>query len=96
MDTAKSIIRYLILLIVIIMLCWGYGEYKELKIWGEHNSIVKLWPRLQKEEIKSISFCEASRPDTGDSDVIFEVPKENLQEFTEMLDHYCPVNVLGY
>lgn len=86
MKTMRTIFKILILIIVLILIYWGYREYYELKKWGEHNSLVKLWPRLQKEKIKSISFCKAFNPDTGKNDVVFEVPKENLQECIKILD----------
>jgi len=53
--------------------------------WREHVSLVAIWPRLQKEKIERISFCnEILRVDI-DSWACRNVPKVNLDECIRLI-----------
>jgi hypothetical protein len=65
MKTMRTIFKILILIIVLILIYWGYRQYYSRGKWREYNSLVKLYPRLKREKIESIAFCEAVTSDTG-------------------------------
>lgn len=75
-----------IIIIILVLGFWGYRQYTELRKWGEFDSLVKLWPQLQKEHIRGISFFVEANPDIGENNIVFEVPEEDLQEFITILD----------
>jgi hypothetical protein len=54
--------------------------------WQERVTLVGLWPRLHKEEIKSISFCNEHLIANIDSWQCWDVPKERLDECIKLLD----------
>ncbi len=81
----KKIVIVPVLVLVVFLIYWGYERWPSQK-WREYRSLVRLWPRLQKEKIKSISFFVAANPDIGKNDVVFEVPEENLQECIKLFD----------
>jgi hypothetical protein len=55
--------------------------------WREYSTLVALWPRLQKEKIKSIGFCRELPGVDIDIWHTWHVPKENLDECVRLIDN---------
>ena len=63
----KKIVIVPVLVLVVFLIYWGYERWPSQK-WREYRSLVRLWPRLQREKIKSISFCDTVNLETGEYD----------------------------
>jgi hypothetical protein len=53
--------------------------------WQERVTLVGLWPRLQKEKIEQISFCDTIYRTPIDSWPCWNAPKENLDECIKII-----------
>lgn len=106
----KRMFIALAMVFVVYLIYKGYERWPSQN-WREYRSLVRIWPRLKKEKIKSIRFTQAMNLQTGsenesffqeivtifsfrirDANVVeswlpgFEVPKENLPEFVNIVD----------
>jgi len=115
MKKKKIFITFATIVFVVFLIYCGYDRWPTQK-WREYRSLVRLWPRLKKEKIESISFCDAPYSEIAKGEeeslfssfkeeivetygfrtrdendvkswrVIFEIPKENLQECIKLID----------
>ncbi len=46
-----------LLILVVYLIYWGYERWPSQN-WKEYRSLVRIWPRLKKEKIESIRFCQ--------------------------------------
>jgi len=63
----KKIFKALALVLAVVLIYWGYDRWSSQN-WREYSSLVKLWPRLQKEKIENIIFCDAINKEAGTFD----------------------------
>jgi hypothetical protein len=56
---------YIILLIIFVLpiIYWTFNMLPSQN-WKEYRSLVRIWPRLQKEKIESICFCNTSEDES--------------------------------
>ncbi|MBN1787640.1 MAG: hypothetical protein JW806_04525 [Sedimentisphaerales bacterium] len=60
-------------------------EYIPQNNWEEHASLVGVWPRLQQENITSISFCDGIQGLDIDLWSCQDIPEGNLNECIKLL-----------
>jgi len=60
----KKLFITLALVLVVYLIYRGYERWPSQN-WKEYRSLVRVWPRLKKEKIKSIRFTQPMSPQTG-------------------------------
>lgn len=64
MAKRRKIYIALALVLVVFLIYRGY-ERRPSQNWKEYRSLVKIWPRLKKEKIESIRFCQGESQYNG-------------------------------
>jgi len=65
----KRLFTALALVLVVYLIYKGYERWPSQN-WKEYRSLVRIWPRLKKEKIESIKFCQG---DSWYNDTFFQL-----------------------